>query len=61
MKNTTINVNVYVYLVSKTGLIFCNVFATLNRTLATLSFAKNNTVGSIDLAVISAPQASART
>jgi hypothetical protein len=46
---------------SSTGPIFWRVLATLNRTLATLSSAMVRTVGNINLAVISEPQASART
>jgi hypothetical protein len=46
---------------SRMGPIFCSVLATLNLTLATLSDAIVRTVGSMCFAVMSGPQASART
>lgn len=46
---------------SRTGPTFCRLFATLNLTFATPSAARVKTVGSMIRAVISAPQASAKT
>lgn len=48
-------------LASRKGEIFCRVFATLKRTLATGSAASRRTVGSSNLVVISVPQTSAKT
>ena len=53
--------DVCTYLASSCGPILCRVLATLNLTLATLSFAKLSTVGRISFPTISGPHTSTRT